>query len=195
MAATVEHLLTEIRALYGFTQSDEISLLFPRERDLFNRKLRKLNSVLAGTASAKFSLGLGDLGCFACRICELRGTKQVVDYFRWRSEDAHRNALNAPCYWLVRRQGADATPATNRLRALSVAGKNEMLFQNGINFNDLPARKKRGIGVYWEEYQKEGLNPLTRQKVLARRSRAKRDLELPMKEAYSAFVAKFCSDD
>lgn len=51
MLDTAEGLMTEFSATYGYTQSDEISLLFPLECNLFGRKLRKLNSVLAGYAS------------------------------------------------------------------------------------------------------------------------------------------------
>jgi len=193
MTATTETLLKEFRALYGFTQSDEISLLFPCECDLFNRKLRKLNSILAATASASFSLGIGDLASFDCRICELPGTKQVVDYFRWRNEDAHRNALNAHCYWHLRKQGMDVAGATGYLHERSVADKNELLFQSGINFNELPNWQKRGTGLYWEEYQKEGLNPVTGQRVLTTRRRVKCDFELPMKEEYSAFINRICT--
>lgn len=46
MRDTAEHLMIEFNAIYGYTQSDEISLLFPLKCDLFNRKLRKLNSAL-----------------------------------------------------------------------------------------------------------------------------------------------------
>ncbi|WP_223280164.1 tRNA(His) guanylyltransferase Thg1 family protein [Nostoc sp. PA-18-2419] len=57
MLETVEHLMNcDIDIIYGYTQSDEISLLFAQQENTFNRKLRKLNSVLAGEASAKFSL-------------------------------------------------------------------------------------------------------------------------------------------
>jgi tRNA(His) 5'-end guanylyltransferase len=56
------------RVIYGYTQSDEISLLFHPEENSFGRKTRKLNSILAGEASAKFSLQLGDHGSFDCRI-------------------------------------------------------------------------------------------------------------------------------
>ena len=94
MLDTTEALVIEFGAVYGYTQSDEISLLFSLNTGLFNRKTRKLNSVLAGFASATFSLGLGSLGCFDCRICELPTAKHVVDYFRWRTEDASRNSLN-----------------------------------------------------------------------------------------------------
>ena len=51
---------------------------------------------------------------------------------------------------------------------MSVAEKNELLFQGGINFNDLPAWQKRGTGLYWEEYVKEGINPQTGQSVAAK---------------------------
>ncbi|MEI9479968.1 MAG: guanylyltransferase, partial [Deltaproteobacteria bacterium] len=74
---------------------------------------------------------------------------------------------------------------------VSVAEKNEMLFQHGVNFNDLPSWQKRGMGVYWEEYDKPSENPLTGEKVTARRRRLRRDLELPMGDAYSTFVRQF----
>jgi tRNA(His) 5'-end guanylyltransferase len=112
----------------------------------------------------------------------------VVDYFRWRSEDAHRNALNAHGYWLLRRQGKTASEATAALAGLSVAAKNELLFQSGVNFNDLPPWQKRGSGLYWEEYDRPAENPLTGEAVVARRRRVRHDLELPMKDDYSIFL-------
>ncbi|MCP4093807.1 MAG: guanylyltransferase, partial [Planctomycetes bacterium] len=107
MVGATEHLMAcGFRVIYGYTQSDEISLLFHRDESSFGRKVRKFNSVLAGEASAKFSLLLGDLGAFDCRIIQLPNEDRVIDYFRWRNEDAHRNALNAHCYWALRRQGS-----------------------------------------------------------------------------------------
>ncbi|MEP7284159.1 MAG: tRNA(His) guanylyltransferase Thg1 family protein, partial [Chloroflexota bacterium] len=68
MLATVEHLMhCGFRVIYGYTQSDEISLLFHKAIDTFERKERKFNSILAGEASAKFSLLLGAIGVFDCR--------------------------------------------------------------------------------------------------------------------------------
>ena len=98
MIETTSHLMNcGFRVVYGYTQSDEISLLFHPEITTFDRKMRKYNSILAGEASAKFSLWLGDHAAFDCRISELPSTDRVCDYFRWRNEDAHRNALNAHC--------------------------------------------------------------------------------------------------
>lgn len=195
MLDTAEHLMTcGFSAIYAYTQSDEISLLLAREESLFGRKLRKLNSVLAGEASAKFSLLLGDVGCFDCRISQLPAVGDVVDYFRWRSEDAHRNALNGHCYWLLRGQGRTAKQGTAELKGMSVAEKNELLFDSGINFNDLPNWQKRGMGLYWQEYDRAGHNPVTGETVTAVRRRVKRDLELPMKDEYSQFVKDLIAD-
>ena len=190
MLQTAEHLMVGggVKVAYAFTQSDEISLLFGREEDSFGRKLRKLLSILSGEASARFSLLLGAMAAFDCRISQLPSVELVVDYFRWRAEDAHRNALNAHCYWLLRKQGRDVGQATAALRGLSVAAKNELLFQGGINFNDLPSWQKRGSGLYWEEYERPGENPVTGEPVVARRRRICHDLELPLKDAYSAFL-------
>jgi tRNA(His) 5'-end guanylyltransferase len=179
-----------MRIIYGYTQSDEISLLFHRDDDSFGRKTRKLNSILAGEASAKFSLLLGSLACFDSRICELPGIDYVRDYFRWRNEDAHRNALSAHCYWMLRKQGEGVEKATTRLLGMSTADKNELLFQNGINFNELPNWQKRGVGLYFETFQKPAANPMTGEAVIASRRRLKHDLELPMKDAYGEFICE-----
>jgi tRNA(His) 5'-end guanylyltransferase len=195
MLATVEHLMScGFRVAYGYTQSDEISLLIHRDEDLFNRKMRKLNSVLAGEASAKFSLLLGDIACFDCRICELPTEALVVDYFRWRNEDAARNALNAHCYWMLRKRGESDTDASNQLLGLSVANKNELLFQNGVNFNDLPQWQKRGVGIWWREIQKGGRNPKTGEEVTVIRKRLSREFDLPIRDGYDALVRERLKD-
>ncbi|MDR2940958.1 MAG: guanylyltransferase [Clostridiales bacterium] len=189
MIETVKHLMDcGFRVIYGYTESDEISLLFHFDEGSFGRKTRKLNSVLAGEASAKFSLLLGGIGCFDCRIAELPNKRLVIDYFRWRNEDASRNALNAHCYWMMRKQGETPTAATKFLSSKSVAFKNEFLFKNGVNFNNLPNWQKRGVGLYWEEYENNGTNILSGEETTFIRRRVKVDLELPMKEKYEEFI-------
>lgn len=190
MVGTVEHLMDcGFRVIYGYTQSDEISLLFHLEDETFGRKIRKFNSVLAGEASAKFSVLLGSVGAFDCRVCQLPGREHVVDYFRWRAEDAHRNALNAHCYWALRNKGQSAKAANDALVGMSVSKKNDFLFeQAGVNFNELPAWQRRGIGVYKEPMDVSGENPITGDTVTSVRMRNKIDMNLPMKEAYAAFV-------
>ncbi len=189
MVQTTAHLMNcGFNVIYGYTQSDEISLLFDRGINTFQRKLRKYNSVLAGEASAKFTLLLGDLAAFDCRISQLPTVDLVVDYFRWRNEDAHRNALNGYCYWNLRDSGKTVQQATTALSRLSVAEKNEMLFNQGINFNEIPNWQKRGTGLVWESYEKPSVNPLDGLQVNALRRRIKVEYDLPMKDEYSDFI-------
>jgi tRNA(His) 5'-end guanylyltransferase len=176
------------RLIYGYTESDEISLLFHPEDNTFSRKVRKLNTTLAGEASALFSLALGRAASFDCRIIPLPNMKLVADYFAWRQEDSHRNSLNAHCYWIMRKDGMDKNAATDILRSKDNAFKNELLFQKGINYNDLPSWQKRGVGLYFRTVQKEGFNPVTQEKVMADRKELYTDFELPIGDAYRDFI-------
>jgi tRNA(His) guanylyltransferase len=189
MVETVKHLMNcGFNIIYGYTESDEISLLFHPAENTFSRKLRKLNSVLAGEASAQFSLLLNAMGVFDCRISQLPTIKTVIDYFRWRNEDAFRNSLNAYCYWKLREDGLDEKKATQKLKGISVPDKNELLFRHNINFNDLPDWEKRGIGVYWKKIQKKGYNPIKKKDVVVERKKLFVDLNLPMRDEYSDFI-------
>jgi len=196
MVETTKHLMNcGFKVNYGFTESDEISLLFDLDIELFGRKTRKFNSILAGEASAKFSLLFNDIGVFDCRICQLPNTKTVIDYFRWRNEDAHRNALNAYCYWILRKQGKGKKEATSFINGKSVPEKNELLFSLGINFNSLPNWQKRGIGIYWEKELKTGYNPKDKTGVMAERNVLKIDYDLPMRDKYSDFIEQLLTED
>ena len=191
MVETTKHLMNcGFKVIYGFTESDEISLLFDLEIDLFGRKIRKYNSILAGEASAKFSLLFNNHGVFDCRICQLPNKKTVIDYFRWRSEDAHRNALNAHCYWMLRKKEIDKKEATKFIENKSVAEKNELLFSNGINFNDIPNWQKRGVGLYRRKEEKTGFDSKDNTEVKVQRNAIEIDYDLPMRDEYNAFIEK-----
>ena len=179
------------RIVYGYTESDEISLLFHPDDRTFGRKVRKINTTLAGEASAAFSLALGQAATFDCRVIPLPNEKRVEDYFAWRQEDAHRNSLNGWCYWTLRKEGISQNQATAILEGQSVPYKNELLFQRGINYNDLPSWQKRGIGIYYQDIAKEGWNPLTGQTVQTKRRELFSNYELPMGEEYRQFVRHF----
>lgn len=196
MIETVKHLMSGgFNIVYGYTQSDEISLLFHRDDGAFQRKLRKLHSVLAGETSAKFSLCLGSVAAFDCRISELPTTALVIDYFRWRSEDARRNCLNAHCYWTLRKEGASGTAADAQISGLSIDEKISLLSSRGIVFEDIPAWQKHGIGVFWEEYEKDGYDPVAKMSVKARRKRLTVNPDLPHGDAYSLFLAGLLEEE
>ena len=72
---------------------------------------------------------------------------------------------------------------------------NELLFENGINFNELPGWQRRGTGLYWEEYEKIGYNPKEQIEVKAIRRRIRIDQELPMKDEYRTFIRQILDLD
>lgn len=189
MIDTLGHLMDcGFRIIYGYTQSDEISLLFHLDDETFGRKERKLLSILASEASVAFSMKAGRPAIFDCRLIPLPNADYVVDYFRWRQEDSHRNSLNGHCYWLLRGQGMSASDVQNRIAGISNSEKNELLFSNGINYNHLPSWQKRGIGMYFKDVEKEGFNPVTNQTTKCIRRELYIETELPIGTEYSDFI-------
>ncbi len=196
MTETVQHLMTcGFRVLFGYTQSDEISLLFHRDENAFGRKERKWNSVLAGEASAKLSLLANHLVCFDCRLCPLPTSQNVVDYFRWRSEDAHRNALNAHCYWALRSEGVGVNAATKRIENLSNEEKLQLLKERDIVFALLPQWQKRGAGIFWQRREIIGHNPLSNKDVSTTRRALVIEENLPEGEQFSAWLRDILDEE
>ena len=161
-----------------------------RERFLFPHQKDTARDQSAAIASAAFTHAHGVPVHFDSRVWLGANEASVVDYFRWRQADAARCALNRWCYWNLRQAGSSVKAATAMLQGASIADKNELLFRHEINFNNLPTWQRRGTGLYWEPYTKEGYNPKLRQKTLATRRRLKVDQDLPMKEAYAQLVGR-----
>lgn len=183
MVGTVMHLMKNcgFNIVKGFTESDEISLLFAPDSTQFNRKVRKLNSILAGEASAYFSLELGLPTCFDCRIIPLPDQERVDDYFSWRQEDANRNALNSWCYWTLREHGYNATDAQESIKGKSIQEKKTLLYNYNVIYDKLPEWQRKGVHVEWYTVEKEGWNPITNSTVKTTRKELKHNLELPEK--------------
>lgn len=198
MLATARHMMQcGFAVTYAFTQSDELSLWFePRER-CFGRKPRKWFSVLAGEASARFTLALTELprsepseapllGAFDCRLILLPGLDEVVDYFRWRQQDALRNAMIGHVYWQLRRQGLSARKATREMEGLGHAALGERLASFGVDFDARPTWERHGVGLTWTDVESEGVDPRNGARTLTTRRRIAVDLELPTGQDYSA---------
>ncbi|MYW05487.1 tRNA(His) guanylyltransferase Thg1 family protein [Streptomyces sp. SID3343] len=189
MVETARALTTELGARYAYTESDEISVLLDPSFDLFGREVEKLVSVTAGIASAAFTHAAGTPAHFDSRIWMGTGVGDVVDYFSWRQSDAARCALNGWCYWTLRGDGESRRAATAVLKRTTKAEKNELLFSRGINFNGLPAWQRRGIGMWWETFERAGFDPIREVEVPAGRRRVHVERELPMKDEYRSLIA------
>ena len=188
MVETARALLVEFQGRYGYTESDEISILLPPTWDLFDREVEKIVSVSASIAGATFSLRIQEPVQFDSRIWVGPGEEVLVDYFRWRQADASRCALNGWTYWALRKSGIEARSATERMEGMSVGDKNELLFQLGINFNDVPQWQRRGTGLFFETHEKEGMDPRSGRTTVTTRRRVHVDEELPMKDGYGEYL-------
>ena len=189
MIETTKHLMDcGFRMIYGFTESDEISLLFHLNDDTYSRKDRKLISILASEASVAFSMHTGKAAVFDNRLIPLPTIENVVDYFRWRQEDAHRNSLSSHCYWALRKEGVSAEDAQKQMAGISNSEKNDILFERGINYNDLPLWQKRGVGMYYRIEEREGFNPITNKTTTCTRRALHVEMDLPIGLEYSNLI-------
>lgn len=194
MIAAARALVENFQGVYAHTQSDEISLLLRPDWELFDRRLEKILSLSAGIASAVFTGASGKLAQFDSRVWLGTEKSQVIDYFRWRQSDGERCALHGLCYWLLRRDGAGAQKATQTLEGKSVASKYELILEHGVNFKELPLWQRRGTGICWEEYCRQGYDPKKQKNVMATRRRLAVNREIPIRDAYAQFLDKIIGD-
>jgi tRNA(His) 5'-end guanylyltransferase len=196
MLDATERLMTcGFKIRFGYCQSDEISLLRDPAEDAFGRRAVKLASVFAGEASAALTLALGRAAAFDGRVVALPDEAAMVAYFRWRKQDARRNALNAYCYWAFRRSGKSGRAADRAVAGVDSEGKISLLFRFGVNALRLPSWQDRGVGVRWVEEQRIGHNPITGEDVAVVRRRLQRDLDLPFGEALEAYLRALLRGD
>lgn len=147
MNATAEHMLENTQgSVVAYTQSDEISLVFYQpsyqSEPMFGGRTQKLASVCASMATAQFNrIGAPEWGPkqFDGRVFGLPGLTEAYNYLLWRERDATRNS--------IRLVGQEYF-SHNELFEKSNDEVQEMLWQEqDINWNDFPARFKRG-GYY-----------------------------------------------
>ena len=95
---------------------------------------------------------------------------------------------------LSRKEGMTQRRATSVLEGKGVAFKNELLFQKGINYNDLPTWQKRGIGLYFKNVQKTGYDPIKKEETIAERRIIFTEYELPTGDEYRDMLMKIMKE-
>lgn len=151
MVAVTTHLVDETVALVGYTQSDEISLVWysddPKSQVFFDGRVQKMTSILAAMASVEINRLLSDYlpakahlrPVMDCRVWQVPTLDEVANTFLWRENDASRNSINA---------AGQAHFSHSELQGKNTKQVQEMLFQEwGVNWNDYPAWAKRGTWV------------------------------------------------
>lgn len=175
MMETTKHLMNMgFVTVFGYTQSDEMSILLSPIHDNFAGKIRKINSIFAGEASAFFSRKMDIHASFDCRTIQLPNMELLIDYFNWRVNDAEKNCLSMWCWHLLRtREGLSTEQAQKQMNQKQYQWKHDKLMEYGMNFNELPDGMKRGHNVIWTTYTKSAVNKLTQEEVQVSRNRIK----------------------
>jgi tRNA(His) 5'-end guanylyltransferase len=158
MVETTRTLVDDLQALLGYTQSDEITLLWwvpsagPAEYP-FDGRFQKIVSVGAGLASAAFLREIlaripekaKATPCFDGRAWQVPSKEDALDTFVWREDDATKNSLS---------MAARAFYSARELHGKPAPQLHELLRAKGVNWNDYPARFKRGTYVRRERVER-----------------------------------------
>jgi len=146
MDETTRYLVRTTGAVVGYTQSDEISLAFYREgAELYlGGRYQKLTSILASMATAIFNQLLpqwlpkktNNMALFDARAWQVPSLEEAANALLWRELDASKNSVSMVAHHYF---------SHRLLQGKHSKEMQEMLFQeHGINWNDFPARCKRG---------------------------------------------------
>ena len=66
--------------------------------------------------------------------------------------DSHRNAISTQCFWRLVKSGKTERNATNFMRGMKDAEKNELLFSKfNTNYNNTPEWTRKGTMFYVKE--------------------------------------------
>lgn len=100
MNAATMALVQEFHAIIGYTQSDEITIVLPKDTEMFNRKCQKIATLAASTAAVAFYNWLvgtgynGKLPAFDARVFGLPNRDEVANCLIWRERDAIKNSIS-----------------------------------------------------------------------------------------------------
>ena len=172
-------LFKEFSPLFVYTFSDEISLLL--ENIPFEGRIEKIDSVVASFAASSFVINYdADFKkppAFDSRIIPI-ADGDILKYFKWRQDESWRNCVNSHGISYLKTKYSNAQ-ANDKIKGMKLNEIHELLFQNGINLNDIETYKKRGIGIYRKNKKIEGFNKKENKNQISYRSYVFTDWELP----------------
>lgn len=187
MVSTTVDLLNEFNAVCGFTQSDEITLVFPAantstgQPHIFSGRVQKLASLTSSFASIRFHHHLtrqeytaeeADLRAivadrpayFDARVFATPSPQDAMLAVYWRHRyDCYRNGVSslAQCHFSHRQLDKKGTSA-----------KLKMLADKGVYLKDEPAALAYGTFVKREKCEVKGYDPKSGEETVVSRTRA-----------------------
>jgi tRNA(His) 5'-end guanylyltransferase len=180
MMEVCKELFEEFSPLFIYTFSDEINILL--DNVPFNGRFEKINSVIASFASSSFTLNynreFSKPVAFDSRIIPINNS-DIYDYFKWRQDEAWRNCVNGYGIYFLKSKYS-SSQANEKINGLNLSDIHDLLFENGINLNDVDIWKKRGIGVYRKNKEVIGFNKKESKEQISYRSFIYVDYNLPI---------------
>lgn len=152
---------------FAYFQSDEASFLLENENN--NIKTRKLISLIPSAMSVEFSMTVGQQVLFDARIITLDAPDDVIRYFVWRYLDSERNSLNTMAFYQLINKLGDKRQASRELERMNRDKKKELVVTNNPHILAMPYWITGGTLVYYTSEQKEGFNPITKEKTVVMR--------------------------
>jgi tRNA(His) guanylyltransferase len=143
MVKTLSYVAATLGASFGYAERTELSLYALAN----GGDARRLLSRIAGEASGKLSLLLGEVATFEARLYEFPSNDTAQEYFRWRQEEANVLSIDRYCTHVLSQSGADATAVPRILDGLGPDEKVELLRQNALDFGNVPTWQRHGAVV------------------------------------------------
>jgi tRNA(His) guanylyltransferase len=143
MVKTLTYVAATLGASFGYCERTELSLYALAN----GGDARRLLSRIAGEASGKLSLLLGEVATFEARLYEFPAHDVALEYFRWRQEEAHVLSIDRYCVHVLSQSGADSTAVPRILDGLGPDEKVELLRQNALDFATVPSWQRWGAVV------------------------------------------------
>lgn len=172
-------LFEEFSPVFVYTFSDEISLLF--DKIPFDGRIEKLNSVIASFTSSSFVIHYGvdfkKPPAFDSRIIPI-SDDYILKYFKWRQDESWRNCVNSHGISYFKSKYSNNV-ANDKISGMSLSDIHELLFENGINLNDVETYKKRGMAIYRKNKKVVGFNKKENKEQTSYRSYIYIDWEVP----------------
>lgn len=179
MANVCEDLFKEFSPALVYTFSDEISLLLVNTP--FDGRIEKIDSVMASFTAGSFVMHYGadfkKPPSFDCRVIPVSDS-DILKYFRWRQDESWKNCIASHGISFLKSIYSN-NEANDKINGLNSSEIHELLYQNGINLNDIETYKKRGIAVYRKNKKVEGFNKKENKNQVSYRSYVYTDWEVP----------------
>lgn len=145
---TLLELMEGTGAVFGYTQSDELTLVFkaagPNSQVFMGGRRDKMTSVLASMMTAEFNkqarahIGRLAPALFDCRVYEVPDDEEAANVILWRWFDCRRNAISAVAQFMF---------SHRQLEGKSTRERHGMILDAGVAMEEFAPRNLYGIGA------------------------------------------------